>query len=60
MMSHFRSIFGALRCFTLTRKASTKSNSANIVLGLKSSNSGVTKAVDKRPHGSGVTSLFRR
>ena len=27
-------ICGPLRCFTLTRKGSTMSNSANIVLGL--------------------------
>ena len=51
-------IFGPLRCFTLTRKANTMSNSAKIVLGLfESSHGGVTKAVDKRPHYVGVASL---
>ena len=33
------------------------SNSANIVLVFDSRNDGVTKAVDKRPHYVGVTSL---
>ena len=46
-----------LRCFTLTRKASTMSNSANIGSFFESSDGGVTKAVDKRLHYVGITSL---
>ena len=53
-------IFGPLRCFTLMGMASTMSNSANIIISFsvfESSNDGVTKAVDKRPHYVGVASL---
>ena len=53
-------IFGPLRCFALTGMASTMSNSANIIISFsvfESSNGGVTKAVDKRPHYVGVASL---
>ena len=47
-------------CFTLMGMASMMSNSANIIISFsvfESSNGGVTKAVDKRPHYVGVASL---
>ena len=53
-------IFGPLRCFMLTGMASMMSNSANIIISFsvfESSNGGVMKAVDKRPHYVGVASL---
>ena len=49
-------IFGPLRCFALMGMASTMSNIISFSV-FESSNGGVTKAVDKRPHYVGVASL---
>ena len=52
------SIFGPVRCFTLTRKASTVLIQCSVI---ESTDGGVTKAVDKRQYCVGVAllSIFR-
>ena len=48
------SIFRSLRCFTLTRKASTVLIQCSVI---ESTDGGIMKAVDKRQYCAGVASL---